>query len=91
MKKMKFVNKKVWETIRKGIWHSKGLFLGLTLILICETLVSLWLPQILSLFIDNLDRKGKKWLILCALGYCMTVILKGAGQALWKSSQPSLY
>ena len=78
MKKIKFVNKKVWEAIKKGIWQSKGLFLGLTLILICETLVSLWLPQILSLFIDNLDRKGKKWLVLCALGYCMTVILKGA-------------
>lgn len=57
---------------------AKWLYAGLTVILIAETIISLLLPRILSYFIDNLDIRERIWLAVCAVGYCLTVLLKAA-------------
>lgn len=67
----------VWKVIRKKLCERWILFASLALILICETVLSLLVPEVMRGFIDGLGNRGTKWLVLCALGYCLAVLLKG--------------
>lgn len=67
----------IWKVIRKKLCERRILFASLALILICETVLSLLVPEVMRGFIDGLGNRGTKWLVLCALGYCLAVLLKG--------------
>ena len=67
----------IWKVIRKKLCERWILFASLALILICETVLSLLVPEVMRGFIDGLGNRGTKWLVLCALGYCLAVLLKG--------------
>ena len=67
----------IWKVIRKKLCERWILFASLALILICETVLSLLVPEVMRSFIDGLGNRGTKWLVLCALGYCLAVLLKG--------------
>ena len=49
----------------------------MSIALFLETGISLFLPKILSLVIDNLESKAEKWLVACTLFFCFVVIMKG--------------
>lgn len=63
----------------KGTFQKKArYFIVLAGILLAETFLSLFLPQILGDYIDHLDIWGNLRLAGCALGYCSILLLRGA-------------
>ena len=57
----------IWKVIRKKLCERWILFASLALILICETVLSLLVPEVMRGFIDGLGNRGTKWLVLCDL------------------------
>lgn len=74
-KTMKWGN--LLDIMKKPVYEKKWWFAILLLILLSETGLSLLMPEILSLYIDNLQVKGDIWLVSCALGYCFSVFARG--------------
>ncbi len=67
----------IWRIIRERLCERRILFASLALILAGETFLSLLVPEVMRIFIDSLGNRGTGWLVLCALGYCLAVLLKG--------------
>lgn len=67
----------IWRIIRERLCERRIQFASLALILAGETFLSLLMPEVMRIFIDSLGNRGTGWLVLCALGYCLAVLLKG--------------
>lgn len=63
--------------MKEPVYEKKWWFVLLFLLLLSETVLSLLMPEILSVYIDNLEIKGDIWLVSCALGYCFSVFIRG--------------
>ncbi len=65
------------KKMKAPVLDRKGQFIVLALLLLFQTGLSLLLPEILGAYIDRLETEGNTWLVFFALGYCVTVLLKG--------------
>lgn len=70
-------NNSIFKAIKKPLSKNIGLFLLVSIALLMETGISLFIPNILSQVIDNLENKAEKWLFMCTLFFCFIVIMKG--------------
>lgn len=69
--------KNIIAIVKKPMLKNKGVFFGVSVTLVSETIIALLMPQILSEIIDNLAIKSKGWLYFGAIVFCITVLLKG--------------
>ncbi|MFR3138966.1 MAG: ABC transporter ATP-binding protein [Lacrimispora saccharolytica] len=70
-------NNSIFKVIKKPLSKNIGLFILVSIALLVETGISLFIPNILSQVIDNLENKTEKWLFMCTLFFCFIVIMKG--------------
>ena len=68
---------RIFKVMKKPLSKNAGLFVIVSIALFLETGISLFMPQILSKVIDNLETKAEKWLFACTLFFCFVVIMKG--------------
>ena len=54
--------KNIIAIVKKPMLKNKGVFFGVSVTLVSETIIALLMPQILSEIIDNLAIKSKGWL-----------------------------
>lgn len=70
-------NNSIFKVIKEPLSKNIGLFILVSAALLMETGISLFIPNILSRVIDNLENKAEKWLFACTLFFCFIVIMKG--------------
>ncbi len=76
---MKMDNKfsKIYKIMKKHLLGSRIFFALIFAGLLLETGISLAMPQMISVVIDNLETQTVRWLACCTLLFCATVVLRG--------------